>query len=204
MVPYHLFYKDNRFIGLVNLPPYPGTVNVPISPPPSLRQQSVGSIGIVDASTTKSHIRATHTLDGCGTGEDDQITPREAGPEHYLDRIEKFKSLSEIRIIGPVEFWIVADTATVASSTPIRISVGSGAMPGETDEKGSVVAKISRPEPLRVNHDFFEFIHDSFVPTFGDAAFTGTFVEQSQGSCLELRRLLLLLEVRATAMGGGD
>ena len=46
MVPYQQFYPDHHSISSVNLPLYPGTVNIPIPPPPpssSLGQQSVGS-----------------------------------------------------------------------------------------------------------------------------------------------------------------
>jgi len=91
-----------------------------------------------------------HVLERDVAGEDDQVGPRDAAAVLLLDGPDQPPGLVQAGVVGPAVERCEALLAHAGTSTAVEGTVCARAVPCHTDEKTAVVAKVSRPEGLRV------------------------------------------------------
>ena len=98
-----------------------------------------------------------------------QIGPGECPAVFLLDRPEQATGLIEIGVVGPAVERGKPLRAVASTAPSVAHAIGAGAVPGHTDEKGTVVAVVGRPPGLGGRHQR------------GDVFFDGREVEGLKG-----------------------
>ena len=106
----------------------------------------------IRASAAKTECLKAHRFEGNVAGENHQISPGDFPSILLLDRPQQPARLVEVYVVRPaIEGRKALLTGPRAAAT-IADAVRTRTVPGHTNKKRSVVAKVSRPPLLRIRH----------------------------------------------------
>jgi hypothetical protein len=130
--------------------------------------ETVGTVGIVNATTAEAQDGASHGLDRRVASKNNKITPREGITVLVLDGLQELESIIQVGVVVPVELRVKTDSTAVAPAATVRLTVGSGTMPGETNHETSIVGrfKVRGEERLRVGKKGRDVLSDFGISTF--------------------------------------
>jgi len=99
-----------------------------------------------------------HRLEGAVSRQDHQVGPRDLVAVLLLDRPQQPACLVQVHVVGPAvdrrEPLVARGAAPSAVADPVR----AGAVPGQADEEGAVVAVVRGPPVLGVRHQGVEVL----------------------------------------------
>jgi hypothetical protein len=142
-------------IGVTDVIPEPGGFTSPVN----------GLIRLEDIGTTAREAERldTHILEGDIADEEEEIGPGDLVAVLQLDGEKQATGLVEGDIVGPRVQRGETLLSLTTTATTIEDAVCAGAVPGQTDEETTVMAKVGGPEILRVGEEGLEVGFEGLV-----------------------------------------
>ena len=106
----------------------------------------------VGATSGKAQGAEAHRLQRFGAGKNDQIGPGDGRAVTALEGPQQPPGLVEVGVVGPAVEGRKALVAMAGTTAAIPYPVGAGAVPGQANEQGSVMAPVRRPPVLGIGH----------------------------------------------------
>ncbi len=116
----------------------------------------------IRATTGETEGLEAHGFERDVTGQHDQVSPGDLAAVLLLDRPDQAARLVQADVVRPtVERRKTLLTGTCTATT-VACAVGTGAVPGHTNEQRAIVAEVCRPPVLRLGHDVAQVLFDRF------------------------------------------
>src|SRR5208282_2316211 len=127
---------------------------------PGLFGTPIELIGLPDilAPAAKAEGLEAHRIEGDVARENDKVGPGDFPAIFLLYRPEQPARLIEVHVVWPAIERREALLAGSGAAAAVGDAVGTGTVPGHTNEKPTVVAKVGRPPILRVRHQGIEVL----------------------------------------------
>ena len=117
----------------------------------------------VRSATTETEDRAAHGFDSDLAGKDEQVSPTDGITILLLDWPQQASSLVEVSVVRPAVERCKSLCTSSATASTVAGSVGSGSVPGHSNEEWTVVTIVSRPPILTVRHQCVEVFLETLV-----------------------------------------
>lgn len=142
-------------VGVAILIAEPGLLGTPVD----------GLVGLpgVGTATGETESLEAHVLEGDVAGEEEQIRPGDLVAILLLDGPEQTAGFVQRDVVGPAVERSETLLATTTTSAAIEDTVGTGAVPGHSDEETTIVAEVRGPPLLGVGQDGLDVLLEGLV-----------------------------------------